>query len=139
MIREILNSDELETPMEATSIAVNAMTAIEDIIPSVSDVVPYPYSRIRNDEYEEIMERLLETIRGHYDESPILFHMGGIPGSGKTTYYANNRDNFPGYIWIGFDHIMEEIRSYRRDNERLGSVESYELWCLPARVVCYEL
>jgi predicted ABC-type ATPase len=139
VVKKILDGNVPEFQGGKADIVVDTMTAIEDIIPDVSDIVPYPYSKINNDEYEEIIERLLEKIEGHYGEPPVLFHMGGIPGSGKTTYYVNNKDSFPGYIWIGFDHVMDKISGYRRDNERLGSVESYELWCLPARVVGYEL
>ncbi|MDR1494744.1 MAG: zeta toxin family protein [Rickettsiales bacterium] len=113
--------------------------SIEQVIPSVSSITPYPYETIRNRRYDSLIDSFLSGSSARSESSPTIFHMGGIPGSGKTTYYKNNRNRFGNYMMIGFDHVMENIDEYRTDNTTLGSVESYSKWVLVARVMGYEL
>jgi predicted ABC-type ATPase len=118
---------------------LEGVESIEEIIPDVTSIVPYPYRTIRSEKYDRLIDSFMDTSGARSEVSPLIFHMGGIPGSGKTTYYRNNRDNFRDYILIAFDHIMESIDDYKIDNVSLGSVKSLEKWMLVARVMGYEL
>ena len=63
--------------------------------------------------------------------------MLGIPGAGKSTFYSNN--NWESHVFIGFDTIMEKIPAYQEDTLKLGSINSFSKWELPARIIGYEL
>lgn len=111
---------------------------LTQLIPNVSIVIPYEYEEIKNEEYESIINYYLsDKFPGKF---PKLVHMGGIPGSGKSTFYRKNVDKYyKDFVFIGFDNVMKKISSYDYDVEKFGSVEAFSRWEIPARVAGYEL
>ena len=113
--------------------------SIRSIIPGISEVVPYTYDEKYN--YQEIFDPIIEKTLSEFPSSdkPKLVHMLGIPGSGKSTFYKNNKNQFKDYLFIDFDFVMGKIPQYHKDVEELGSVQAFKNWELPARIAGYEL
>lgn len=79
--------------------------------------------------------------RASPSRAPVLVHMLGIPGSGKTTFArALHRclsSQQPGmFTYVSFDHLMEAISTYRIDGDLRSEFAKYEL---PARSAGYAL
>lgn len=72
-------------------------------------------------------------------DAPILIHMCGIPGSGKTTYTHKYLENNDSFSLVQFDSVMESLPGYRSDKESLGPVDAFSRWELPARSIGYHL
>lgn len=68
-----------------------------------------------------------------------LIHLCGIPGAGKTTYAGRFVKRTPRYALVQFDGVMESLSGYQADRERLGLVDAFKKWELPARVIGYHL
>lgn len=112
---------------------------IKVLIPNIKEVVPYTYDMRRSDLkiFEPIIEHLLASVKS--SSKPKLVHMLGIPGSGKTTFYQNNRSRFKNFLRIDFDTIMEFLPQYQYDVQNIGSIKAFEKWQIPARIAGYEL
>lgn len=103
----------------------------------VKDVVPYPYEELKEKGFEKIINSLSSGVS--HSVNPVFVHMLGIPGAGKSTFYRKNAGKFGNHLFISFDAIMEAHPRYQEDVEKLGSVEAFHRWEIPARVAGYEL
>jgi predicted ABC-type ATPase len=72
-------------------------------------------------------------------DEPLLIHLCGIPGSGKSTYARQFLNQNPHYTLVQFDHVMESLPGYQSDKKQLGIVEAFSKWELPARAIGYHL
>ena len=109
------------------------------LAPSVVDVLPeFRYDDIKSDMTEAVIEKFLAAAPSVVDH-PFLIHMLGIPGAGKSTYYAKHKEELPPHVFVGFDYVMEALPSYQKDLKEIGSVEAFKKHELPARVIGYEL
>lgn len=88
-------------------------------------------------EAEEIIRAAITSSK--IESQPSLIHLCGIPGSGKTTYAGKFVETNPTYALVQFDGVMENLSGYRADRERLGLVDAFKRWELPARVIGYHL
>lgn len=116
----------------------NRIMLIFKLAPSVVDVLPeFRYDDIKSDMTEIVIEKFLAAAPSV--DHPFLIHMLGIPGAGKSTYYARHKEELPPHVFVGFDYVMEALPSYQKDLKEIGSVEAFKKWELPARVMGYEL
>lgn len=81
-------------------------------------------------------------IEGHLkgyttSRTPLLTHMLGIPGAGKTTEARKIKD--ANTVFIGFDDIMEKLPGYRKDKNELGAEAAFKKWEICARMIGYEI
>jgi len=115
------------------------MLTIKDLIPNISEVVPYTFEEHKSSlqAFENVLERMLSSIPSQ--KKPEIVHMLGIPGSGKSTYYRQHRADFASYLLLDFDRIMEAMDGYQKDIQTIGNVEAFNKWQIPARVAGYEL
>ena len=114
------------------------MIEITKLIPGISEVVPHLYDELTPKEtFEPMFEQMLSSVTSV--ERPVFVHMLGIPGCGKSTFIKQNKKKFENYLIIGFDSIMEALPQYREDIVKLGSVEAFKKWEIPARIAGYEL
>ena len=118
----------------STKIWISAMK-LQELIPNISQMISYEYDAIRCAEYDAIISRYLNAAAE--EAQPRLFHLCGLPGAGKTTFYRSH--DWPAHVFIGFDDIMESIPQYQKDVRTLGSVAAFQKWEIPARTVGYEL
>ncbi len=117
---------------------VNSSLNIDLLIPEIAGIIPYKYESIRCSLYDNILNNIIG--KKIPNSNKFIFHMLGIPGSGKTTFIKTVEEiNSDNCVLIAFDDIMERIPYYREDNIKLGSVESFKKWEIPARVIGYEL
>ena len=114
--------------------------SIRSIIYGIGEVIPYTYDDKRY-EYKQFFDPIIEKALDEVPSSdkPKMVHMLGIPGAGKTTFYRSNKNKFKDYVLIGFDIIMERVPEYHQDREKLGKMEAFKKWELPARIAGYEL
>ena len=108
---------------------------LQTIIPDIKNMIPYEYESIASFEYDTIINKYLNVDAKRSD--PYLFHLCGLPGAGKTTFYHSQ--SWPKHVFIGFDDIMESIPQYQKDIITLGSVNAFKKWEIPARIIGYEL
>ena len=97
-------------------------------------VIAYPYSRIICDEYEELIDKIISPAPSVLN--PSFIQVSGIPGAGKSTFCARY---YAKHLLVQFDSIMAWIPSYQADCDRLGLVQSFSKWEMPARVIGYEV
>lgn len=101
------------------------------------------FEDVRGDLHEEAVAIIKSALaRSAASLSPTLIHLCGIPGAGKTTYASkwmkgSNQQTL--FACLQFDTVMEKLSGYQRDKARLGLVEAFRLWELPARAVGYQL
>ena len=114
--------------------------SIRSIISGIDEVVPYTYDDERYN-FKEYFDPIMEQVLNEAPSSnkPKLVHMLGIPGAGKSTFYQKHKDEYKDYVLIGFDLIMEKVPQYHEDREKLGKMEAFKKWELPARIAGYEL
>lgn len=112
---------------------------IKNLIPGISEVVPHLYDELTDKApFEQLFNEMLSSKESA--ENPTIVHMLGIPGCGKSTFIKQNKDkHFANYLIIGFDNIMESLPAYHEDIIKLGSVEAFKKWEIPARIAGYEL
>lgn len=75
-------------------------------------------------------------------EEPCIYCVAGIPGSGKSTYVTQAIEGgmFPKDAFIlDPDRVMTSLPEYQEDFEKLGPVDAYEIWEMPARALAYSL
>ena len=96
--------------------------------------IAYPYERIICDEYEGLIEDIVS--KASVDPNPSFVQVSGIPGAGKSTFCAKN---YSKSTLVQFDEIMARIPQYQKDCARLGLVQSFSKWEMPARVIGYEV
>ena len=108
---------------------------LKELIPAIGDLIPFDYSQIATPEYEALLASALESAPSV--KTPVLIHMLGIPGSGKSTFYRSRQ--WPSHVLISFDKIMEELPGYQNDLITLGNTAAFQKWEIPARIVGYEL
>ncbi len=114
------------------------MIHISKLIPGISEVVPHLYDELTQKEvFEPMFEQMLSSVEKV--ERPVFVHMLGIPGCGKSTFVKQNKKKFENYLVISFDAIMEALPQYHEDVQKLGSIEAFKQWEIPARVAGYEL
>ena len=74
---------------------------------------------------------------------PLLIHLCGIPGSGKTTYttkfLTNSSHHHYEFGLVQFDSVMESLSGYQKERQELGLKQAFERWELPARTIGYNL
>ena len=109
------------------------------LMSGIYQVIPYTYEEKNNYHkiFDSIINRLINSVPSQ--SQPVLVHMFGIPGSGKTTFINNHKSEYSDYLIIGFDDLMEMIPGYKQDLKKLGSVQAYNNWVIPARIAGYEL
>lgn len=108
---------------------------LTDLINDPSEVVPFEYRKIKTTESEALINAYLQQASSQ--TNPLIIHMAGIPGAGKTTFYHSRP--WPEHVFIAFDDIMENLNSYKKDRKILGNAAAFSKWELPARVIGYEL
>ena len=108
---------------------------LTDLIYDTSEVIPFGYDKIKSPETEAIIAKYLQ--KASPSQYPVLIHMAGIPGAGKTTFYHSRP--WPEHVFIAFDDIMESIPAYQADLQKSGTVKAFANWELPARIIGYEL
>lgn len=108
---------------------------LTDLIYDTSEVIPFEYDKIKSSETEAIITKYLQTASS--EQHPVLIHMAGIPGAGKTTFYRSRP--WPEHVFIAFDDIMESIPAYQDDLQKFGTVKAFTKWEIPARIIGYEL
>ena len=99
-----------------------------------SGTIAYVYERIACDEYERLINEIVSN--SVVEETPFFIQVSGIPGAGKSTFCSRN---YTKSTLVQFDDIMAKIPQYKKDCERLGLVQSFSKWEMPARVIGYEL
>ncbi|WP_435641974.1 AAA family ATPase [Micavibrio aeruginosavorus] len=75
-------------------------------------------------------------------DTPTVYCMAGIPGSGKSTYVdaAIACGDFPANAFIlNPDRVMEALPAYHDDVATLGAVAAFERWEMPCRTLAYDL
>ena len=117
----------------------NTVVTIRALIPGIDEVIPYTYDS-KQYSFREYFNPIVEHIvnEAPSSERPKLVHMLGIPGAGKTTFYRNHKDEFKDYVLLDFDRVMEELPEYHHDREKLGRMEAFKKWEIPARIAGYE-
>lgn len=114
--------------------------SIRSIISGINEVVPYTYDDERymfREYFDPIIDKFLSEVPSV--DNPKLVHLLGIPGAGKSTFYKNNKKEFEDFVFVGFDHVMEQVPQYQKDREELGKLEAFNKWEIPARIAGYEL
>ncbi len=108
---------------------------LKELIPAIGDLIPCGYPQIATPEYETLLALVLESAPSV--KTPVLIHMLGIPGSGKSTFYHSRQ--WSPHVLISFDKIMEELHGYQNDLTKLGNTAAFQKWEMPARIIGYEL
>jgi probable phosphoglycerate mutase len=108
---------------------------LADLIGDINEVIPYTYEKIRTPELDSIITRYLA--QANPNEHPVLIHMAGIPGAGKTTFYRTHQ--WVEHVFVAFDDVMEALPAYQTDLAKLGNAQAFKNWEIPARIVGYEL
>lgn len=108
---------------------------LTDLIANPNEVIPYQYDQIQTPDFEAIINKYLAQATS--SAQPLIIHMAGIPGAGKTTFYRSH--SWPKHVFIAFDDIMEDIPAYQSDLTTFGSSAAFAKWELPARIIGYEL
>lgn len=87
----------------------------------------------------EEAEGIIAKILGRASERsvPVIVHMLGVPGAGKSTYVE--RFKKAGQVVIAFDEIMEQMSGYVRLSEVQGARVAFERWEAAARALGYEI
>lgn len=106
---------------------------IYQLMPAVSELIPYDYAKIRCAEYDRLIAYYLSTMPRQ--RQPMFAQIGGIPGSGKSTFCQRF---YPQKV-LSFDAIMESIPAYQQDLYLLGNAAAFKKWELPARIIGYEI
>ncbi len=99
-----------------------------------SQAIAYTYDRIRTDEYDRLMDDYLAMALP--SAHPTFTQVSGIPGAGKSTFCGCK---YPNALLVQFDAIMARITGYQNDCKRLGLIQAFSKWEMPARVIGYEL
>ena len=99
-----------------------------------SGTIAYVYERIACDEYEFLIDEIVS--KALVENKPSFIQVSGIPGAGKSTFCARN---YAKSTLVQFDDIMAKIPQYKKDCERLGLIQSFSKWEMPARVIGYEV
>lgn len=108
---------------------------LTDLIPNINEIVPSDYAEICSPTSEALIESFLHAAPA--EEYPLIIHMSGIPGAGKSTFYQTR--TWPRHVFIGFDTIMEQIPEYQTDVRTSGPAAAFHKWEIPARIIGYEL
>ncbi len=108
---------------------------LKSLMPQISNLIPCEYAEIQTPEYEQIITTAL--LAAQPAQFPRIVHTLGIPGAGKSTFYKTGQ--WPGYLFVSFDALMEKMSAYRQDLQKLGSVAAFKNWEIPARIAGYEL
>jgi len=90
-------------------------------------------------EAQELIEAALAEASSPKSEEPLLIHMCGIPGSGKTTYTRQFLNSAKSFNLVQFDTVMESLTGYQQDCKKLGIEAAFQRWELPARAIGYHL
>ena len=96
--------------------------------------IAYIYERIACDEYEKLIDDIVSSAKA--EQSSNFIQVSGIPGAGKSTFCKRY---YPNATLVQFDTIMAKIPQYQKDCERLGLIQSFSKWEMPARVIGYEV
>lgn len=109
----------------------------------MSAELPFP---IETSPLEELQFGLREIVTEKLDAAqssprPLIVHMLGIPGAGKTTFAQLLFEHLQKALadtltYVGFDRIMSEIPLYRSASDPVTAFSTYEL---PARAAGYTL
>lgn len=105
-----------------------------DLMPSVTSLISYDYSKIKCAEYEQIIDALLAKFA--HNKGLQMLQVSGCPGAGKTTYCRKIAGDG---AFLSFDAIMESLPSYQRDLQSLGDEAAFARWEMVARVIGYEV
>ena len=100
---------------------------------TLSELWPCP------DNLQPLAQQMLEGILSEHpsQESPTIIHLCGIPGSGKSTYARQLKQENADYYTLSFDQIMSELPGYRDDCITAGLKQAFARWELPARGLGY--
>ena len=53
---------------------------------------------------------------------PTILILIGVPGSGKSTYYANSKDKFPTHVYINMDSLRKQLTGSEADQSKNAEV-----------------
>lgn len=96
--------------------------------------------RIHPDSIDLIHETFLGGLTPAEEKS--IYCVAGIPGAGKSTYVKQAVEGgmFPENAFLlDPDRVMLALPEYQEDFEKLGPVDAYQLWEMPARALAYAL
>lgn len=97
-------------------------------------IIVYRYERIQCPEYDDLIEKIITA--SQTAKTPTFVQVSGIPGAGKSTFCKRV---YQDSVLVQFDAIMAQIPTYMKDCERLGLVQAFAKWEMPARVIGYEV
>lgn len=95
---------------------------------------------LHQDSIDLIHEMFLDGLSPADD--PAIYCVAGIPGAGKSTYVKQAIEGgmFPENAFLlDPDRVMLALPEYQEDFEKLGPVDAYQRWELPARALAYSL
>ena len=104
---------------------------LTDLITEPQELIPHQYNKIKSPQYDAVISKYLQTAPSV--EHPVLIHMAGIPGSGKTTYYRTH--DWPQHVFIAFDNIMEDLKEYQNDLKAFGAEIAFNKWQPATRII----
>jgi len=108
---------------------------LEELMPSLHELIAYDYDKIKNKETECIINEHLANFSSV--EKPEFIQVSGIPGAGKSSYCKAHM--LPNYLYISFDKIMLSLKSYQDMLIKKDVKMAYYSYEMPARVIGYEL
>ncbi len=105
------------------------------LMPSLKELINSDYNAIKNEETEQLIAKSLYGIKA--SDKPELLQISGIPGSGKSTFCAQNKPR--GYLYLSFDAIMTKLSGYQQELAQNGAEQAYRKYEMPARIIGYEI
>ncbi len=109
---------------------------LDELMPDIYQMISYDYQSIKSVDFEAVLSVIHHA--GKSNQNPKLVQVSGMPAAGKSTYCQQFLAENPDYTYVSFDKIMESLDGYRQDIQRLGSVQAFSNWEMPARVIGYE-
>lgn len=97
-------------------------------------IVAYTYQRIRCPEYDALLDKAVALAMP--SQHPTFIQVSGIPGAGKSCFCGRQ---YADALVVQFDAIMAHIEAYQQDCVRMGLIQAFSKWEMPARVIGYEL
>lgn len=104
-------------------------------MPSLKELINADYKAVKSAETERLIAQMLAGLKASTE--PELLQVSGIPGSGKSTFCAQNSQQ--GFLYLSFDRIMTQLSGYQQELRQNGAVQAYSKYEMPARIIGYEI